>query len=312
MEGRKKRRNKFVLSITPYILTFVLSGGYIVKSIAGDIQDDKVVEDVKNEVWVPISPIIIEDVIDEEEKNEDVIEEATPIEEVPIEEPEEKMPINSELLDQGYEFEQINFNELKQINPDSDAWIVIDGTKIDFPIVTSTDNEYYLHHDIEKNDSKSGTLFIDCRNQALSSDIPDDITFVYGHHMKGGRMLAGICKYKNEDFYKNHEYGIIYTPDGYAYKASVVACTIVDGASDENIFKSKFDSDEAYQEYLDNILASSVIQTDTEVSPDDKLLALVTCTYERENARCIVYFKLEKQYTNEYQIEETMKKTLKQ
>ena len=67
---------------------------------------------------------------------------------------------------------------------------------------------------------------------------------------------------------------------------------------------------EEYQNYLDNMLANSVIQTDTPVTTDDKLLALVTCTYEKENARCIVYLKLEKQYTNIYQIEETMEKTL--
>ncbi len=304
MEDRTKRRFKFGLSITPYILTIALAGGYVLKDFASDIQDDKVIEDVKKEVWIPKSPIIIDDIIDEEEQPSDVVEEE------PVEEPEEKMPINSELLDQGYEFDKIDFDELKQINPDSDAWIIIDGTKIDLPIVKSTDNEYYLHHDIENNESKSGTLFIDCRNQALSSEVPDDITFVYGHHMKNGRMLTEICNYKSEDFYRDHEYGIIYTPDGYAYKASVVACVIVDGASDENIFKNKFDSKEDYQAYLDNVLASSLIQTDTKVSTDDKLLALVTCTYERKNARCIVYLKLEKQYTSIYQIEETMKKTL--
>ncbi len=304
MEGRTKRQLKFGLSITPYILAIAMSGGYILKDIGTDIEEAKVVADVKNEVLLPEHPVIIDD-RSYEEKYEDQA-----VEEEPLVETEDPIKISSELLDQGYEFERIDFDELKQINPDSDAWIVIDGTKIDLPIVKSTDNEYYLHHDIEKKDSNSGTLFIDYRNQALSSNTPDDITFVYGHHMKGGRMLAGICNYKDENFYKNHEYGIIYTPDGYAYKASVVACTIVDGASDENIFINKFESKENYQDYLDNILESSVIQTDTEVTTDDKLLALVTCTYEKQNARCIVYLKLEKQYTNTYQIEDTIKKTL--
>lgn len=303
MEGRTKRRVKFGLSITPYILIVALSGGYALSDIGSDIKDAKVVEEVKKEVLLPEHPIIIDDRKDEQKRQDD-------IEETPVIEPEEKINISSELLDQGYEFERIDFDELKQINPDSDAWIIIDGTKIDLPIVKSIDNEFYLHHNIEKKDSNSGTLFIDCRNQALSSDSLDDITFVYGHHMKGGRMLAGICNYKDENFYKNHEYGIIYTPDGYAYKASVVACTVVDGGSDENVFENNFDKKEEYQNYLDNMLANSVIQTDTPVTTDDKLLALVTCTYEKENARCIVYLKLEKQYTNTYQIEETMEKTL--
>ena len=308
MEGRAKRRLKFQLSIAPYIMVIALSGGYVLKDIGQDVKEAKVIEDVRKDVTITNSPVIIDDRYIEEKKSE---METDSVEEEPKEDLKEEIKPSQELLDEGYEFEQIDFGELKQINSDSDAWIVIDGTKIDLPIVKSTDNEYYLHHDIEKNNSSSGTLFIDYRNEALSSDSLDDITFVYGHHMKNGRMLAGICNYKDEEFYKEHEYGIIYTPDGYAYKASVVACTIVDGESDENIFASKFNSKEEYKEYLDNIIAASVIQTDTVVNTDDKLLALVTCTYEKTNARCIVYFKLEKQYTNMIQIEETMDKTLK-
>ena len=187
MEGRTKRRVKFGLSITPYILIVALSGGYALSDIGSDIKDAKVVEEVKKEVLLPEHPIIIDDRNDEQKRQDDIVEDT------PVIEPEEKINISSELLDQGYEFERIDFDELKQINPDSDAWIIIDGTKIDLPIVKSIDNEFYLHHNIEKKDSNSGTLFIDCRNQALSSDSLDDITFVYGHHMKGGRMLAGIC-----------------------------------------------------------------------------------------------------------------------
>ena len=257
MEGRTKRRVKFGLSITPYILIVALSGGYALSDIGSDIKDAKVVEDVKKEVLLPEHPIIIDDRKDEQKRQDDIVEET------PVIEPEEKINISSELLDQGYEFERIDFDELKQINPDSDAWIIIDGTKIDLPIVKSIDNEFYLHHNIEKKDSNSGTLFIDCRNQALSSDSLDDITFVYGHHMKGGRMLAGICNYKDESFYKNHEYGIIYTPDGYAYKASVVACTVVDGGSDENVFENNFDKKEEYLLPIQN---------------EEELLMIYTCS----------------------------------
>lgn len=298
MDARLKRRLRRNLSIAPYLLVVLMSGGYVLKDIGTDIKEAKVVEDVKNDITIYHSPVIIDDIddIDEELESEEEVEE------VP--------KLSTELLDVGYEFEQIDFNELKKINEDSDAWIVINDTKIDLPIVTSTDNEYYLHHDIEKNDSKSGTLFIDYRNQALSSENLDDITFVYGHHMKGGKMFASICNYKDETFYKNHEYAVIYTPDGYAYKASAVACIVVDGDSDEEVFASKFTSKDDYQKYIDNITSSSLIETNETITTDDKLLALVTCTYERANARCIVYFKLEKQYTNINQMEDSMDKTL--
>ena len=146
MEGRTKRRVKFGLSITPYILIVALSGGYALSDIGSDIKDAKVVEEVKKEVLLPEHPIIIDDRKDEQKRQDNMVEET------PVIEPEEKINISSELLDQGYEFERIDFDELKQINPDSDAWIIIDGTKIDLPIVKSIDNEFYLHHNIEKKD----------------------------------------------------------------------------------------------------------------------------------------------------------------
>ena len=153
MEGRTKRRVKFGLSITPYILIVALSGGYALSDIGSDIKDAKVVEDVKKEVLLPEHPIIIDDRKDEQKRQDNIVEETTVIE------PEEKINISSELLDQGYEFERIDFDELKQINPDSDAWIIIDGTKIDLPIVKSIDNEFYfagdkpygnIYEDVEK------------------------------------------------------------------------------------------------------------------------------------------------------------------
>jgi hypothetical protein len=96
MEGRTKRRVKFGLSITPYILIVALSGGYALSDIGSDIKDAKVVEEVKKEVLLPEHPIIIDDRKDEQKRQDNIVEETTVIE------PEEKINISSELLDQVY------------------------------------------------------------------------------------------------------------------------------------------------------------------------------------------------------------------
>lgn len=303
--GRRKKHFKSYLKLTPYFLLVAASNGFIVKEFVTEIKDAKVIEDVRDEVVnndtfeIPIVKVEIEQPIE------------TPKIEVPKIEEEPKLEISSELLESGYEFDEIDFETLKSINKDSSAWITIDDTKIDLPIVSSTDNEFYLHHDIEGNSSKSGTLFTDYRNMSLESETLDDITFIYGHHMKGGKMLAQICNYKNQDFYENHKFGIIYTPDGYAYKASVVASLVVDGDDESIIYRNNFETKADFVKYMLDIKEKSLIECIDKIDYSSKYVALVTCSYETNNSRCIVFLKLDKQYIKEEQLSNNVCYTLK-
>ena len=302
MDARRKRHLKRSLKLAPYLLVLLMSGSYALVEHNIDSKEQAKIEEIKDDIIEDNNESISENSITAKEENQVIVKEE-PVEQESVEEVKEIY--SSELLDSGYEFETIDFDTLKQINDSASAWIKIDGTNIDYPIVTGSDNEYYLHHDIEGNKIKSGTLFTDFRNNPLDDEKLNDITFIYGHHMKGGKMLAQICNYKDENFYKEHDFGVIYTPDGYAYKLSVVASMVVNGKDETEVFKNNFQSDEEFLKYMDLIRDESLIKTEEEIKPGDKILALVTCTYEKENARCIVYFKLEKQYTKIDQLEET-------
>ena len=300
MNARKKRHFKNSLKLAPYVITLMLAGGYTLVDNISDMKVEKQIENIKEYVTEESEVPIVE------EKPEEEIEVETT---EPIKIREEK--ISSDLLESGYEFEDIDFDQLKQINKDSTAWLIIDGTKIDLPVVKSDDNEYYLHHDIEGNDSKYGTLFTDYRNTPLDSDTLDNITFIYGHHMKGGKMLAQICNYKDQTFYDEHKFGIVYTPDGYAYKASVVASIVVDGNDESEIYRNNFDTTKDLINYMKKIKDMSLIESDETIDFDSKYLALVTCSYETTNSRCIVFLKLEKEYTKENQLGNNVGYTLK-
>lgn len=299
----KKRRNNIrmiyvnaALKITPLLL--IISGGahFVISTFSGHFEEEKQHQDLIDAVvFEQDDQEIVEEIIEPQEeceKEEVIIEENIIVEE----------KLSSTLLDSGYDFQYIDFTTLKEINNDTCAWIYIDGTNINLPIVHGEDNDYYLHHDIEGNESKYGTLFIDSRNNSLDEQEENisDFTIIYGHHMANGKMLAPICNYKSQSYYDNHKFGVVYTPDGYAYEAEFFAGTIIDGADDSKLFADITD-EERYMEYINNIRAKSTFNSDVEVTYGDKILALVTCSYETNNSRYVLYAVLNKQYTNDYQ-----------
>lgn len=206
----------------------------------------------------------------------------------------------SELLDDGYEFSEIDFEALKSKNEDVRGWITIDGTKIDFPVMQYSDNEYYLHNNIEGKSSQEGMIFQDCRTVSLEEPSYNlsDLTIIYGHHLKGQKMFAQLCKYKDKTFAKEHPFGIYYTTDGYAYKITFFAGRVINGADDSQLYRSSFESEEEFNEYFDDVLATTTFTTDIDINYQDKIVALVTCSYETSNSRYVLYGKLDKQYIN--------------
>src|SRR5699024_7294613 len=84
------------------------------------------------------------------------------------------------------------FEELLKQNQDVVGWITIDGTQIDYPILQSSNNEYYLTNNYNQGDSRAGSIFLDYRNDVSSSDLN---TVVYGHRMKDGSMFQHLTKF---------------------------------------------------------------------------------------------------------------------
>lgn len=105
--------------------------------------------------------------------------------------------------------QDIDFEALWEINKDVIAWIELPGTIINYPIVQGEDNEQYLRHLLDGSYHRFGTLFIDYRN---APDFTNDNTIVYGHHIKAGDMFCLLEEYREQSYYDEHPYFLLYTP----------------------------------------------------------------------------------------------------
>ncbi|MGX4601699.1 class B sortase [Faecalimicrobium sp. JNUCC 81] len=176
--------------------------------------------------------------------------------------------------------------DLSDINKDYRGWITIKNTNIDYPIVQSEDNSYYLNKDINKNYLPSGSIFLDFRNQMFN----DKNTVIYGHYMKNQTMFGQLKNYKKEDFFNENKVISISTPNGDNLQYEIFSVYVTN--SKDDYIKTMFEDDLEYEGFINDIINKSIFKSNTNITTKDKILTLSTCSYEFENARMVVHAKL--------------------
>ena len=173
------------------------------------------------------------------------------------------------------------------------AWIKIEGTGIDYPVVqTPEDEEYYLRRDFDGNKSTAGTVFVD-----TSSDIekPSDNILIYGHNMKAGTMFHDLLEYDDEDYYKEHKYiefNTIYG-DG-TYEIIAAFRTNIKAADDDGFKYYQFfdaENEEEFNYFIDNVKALTPYEIPVTAEYGDKLITLSTCSYHTDEGRFVIVAK---------------------
>lgn len=177
------------------------------------------------------------------------------------------------------------YGKLLELNDEVRGWIKIDGTRVDYPFLQHNDNEYYLHMSIENKKSGRGGVYIDYRN---NGDLSSKNTLVYGHNMKDGSMFKDVVKYKNRDFFYSH--GIIHMDNLYErIDWQVFSVYVVD--ADKETIDPEYPDEAAYIKDLNKFKDRSMFGTDVQLSGEDSIITLVTCSYETSNSRTIVHAK---------------------
>lgn len=178
----------------------------------------------------------------------------------------------------------IAFDALKKINPDVVSWITIPGTNIDYPVLQGKDNNQYLHKDMEGKDSTAGAIFLDHGDEA---DLSSRHNIIYGHHMKNGTMFKDIVKYKDQQYFDEHQDITIYTPDREIHlKALAAVVTSPDAIRRKIDFLSQEEFTSYIEEMTKDARAFATVPKGTVIRC---LYSFVTCSYEFQNARTILY-----------------------
>ena len=176
----------------------------------------------------------------------------------------------------------IDFAGLEEINEDCVAWIYIEDTAINYPVVQGSDNSFYLKHLIDGKWNSAGCIFLDFR---VDSNISDRHSIIYGHHMKDGTMFSGLTKYKKQDYYEAHPAGLLITPEQ-TYRIEFFAGYVV--SVEDSAWKIGFESDEEFETYLNLCKESSNYQVDVELNAQSQIVSLSTCTNVRDDERFLV------------------------
>jgi len=175
------------------------------------------------------------------------------------------------------------FVPLLEINPEVVGWLVIPGTIIDYPVVQTDNNEYYLSHDINGKKSNRGAIFMDYRN---TPDGNDKNTILYGHNMRDGSMFKDITKFKNRVFFEQNTTIWFYTLNELT-QWEIFSAYVTETAF--NYLRKDFPSDEDYLDYINTLKNKSMHKSEVELNKDDKIITLSTCSYEFNDARFVVH-----------------------
>lgn len=181
----------------------------------------------------------------------------------------------------------IDFDALRETNPDIVAWIYNEDLKMNLPIVQGRDNDKYLKTLFDGTYGAAGTLFVDAR---IASPFKASCTIVYGHHMRDGSMLASLKKYTAPEFAKEHKRFELITPDG-KYHLNVKAFLNI--KAKDSVYMTPEMSGKTRAAYAQEINNKANYLIDGGVSEGDTLVALSTCAYEFDKARYVLVGRLE-------------------
>lgn len=176
----------------------------------------------------------------------------------------------------------IDFEALSEVNPDVIGWIRIPDTNVDYPIVQADDNDKYLHTSFEGEESIAGTVYLDFESD---SDMMGFNNILYGHNMKNGSMFKDIVKYKDQSYFDEHKYFEIYTPER-TIRLKAISCYYA--KAEPIVRKTRFKTRESYEAFIKEIIKPCAWYEMPEF-PIDSLYTLVTCSYEVNDARTILY-----------------------
>ena len=187
----------------------------------------------------------------------------------------------------------LKLEKLQEVNSDIKAYIEIEGTNISYPVLQTTDNDYYMYRNYKGEYSPDGSIFLD-KNVNLS--LPSTNFLMYGHNNENGNMFSELIKYKDVNYYKEHPtIKFVTNYEDSEYEIIAVFLSKVYYQTDKNAFRYYYfvnaGNENEFNSYVQNSINSSIYNTGKTAKYGDQLITLSTCSYHVEDGRLAVVAK---------------------
>lgn len=190
---------------------------------------------------------------------------------------------------------KVDFNTIKATYPDTVGWIKVEGTDVNYPVVQSNDNDYYLNHSIDGSSSGAGWIYADYKNQL---DGTDKNIVIYGHNRRDGSMFSSLLNILKSDWYndENNRFVTFITEQG---NTKYEVFSVYQIENEEYYINTYFGSNKSFSSFVNTLKGRSIKDFGTEVTADDSILTLSTCGNDKKYRVVLHAKKTELQNDNE-------------
>lgn len=206
----------------------------------------------------------------------------------------ENVQAETEIMEQPTETEQgiyceqvYDFKQLKEQNEDIYAWITVPGTQVDYPVLQSETDNYYLDYNLDHTKGYPGCLYTNACNQ---KDFSDYHTIIYGHNMKNDTMFGSLHDFEEETFFEEHDTIYVYTEEKRLtyeiYETVKYSDAYIPSQYNVNSAEGRDRFLQETGEYLDD--GVSHVRENAEIGGEDRLLTLSTCVGGESSRRFLV------------------------
>lgn len=249
-----KKKIIFLCVIVVFIIVFSVCAYFVVNTLMEYKANEKAYEDL-SQIAVMTKPSI-PPMLDLDEEKEP-------------EKPKEYAPIT------------VDFETLREEGPDIIGWLYLPDSIINYPVVQSADNNYYLYKLPNGKPNSGGSIFMDYSDEPTMTEYN---TVFYGHNMKNGSMFAEMHKYREQEYYDQHKV-IYYLTDEQDYAIDLIGAYVTPSTSE---CYGEPDTVEDRIRMAQTAIDNSFFDAGIEVQEDRKLVTFSTCTHEFEKARFVV------------------------
>ena len=173
---------------------------------------------------------------------------------------------------------------LASVNQDYRAWLTMNGTNIDYPVVQGPDDLYYASHDVYGESSITGAIYLSASN---GGGFTDQYNLVYGHHMDANAMFGSLDHFADESYFESHREGTLVTTGGAVYDL-VTFAVVRTNAYEAGIYNVSGRTSASVLEFLQGYEGTEIYRENVAM-PGSKIIAFSTCAAADTNGRLVVF-----------------------